>query len=280
MRYEILGPLRVKTDDGTTAIAARKSEMILTTLLARYDQVVSVGQLVDEIWGEDIPRRATAGLHVHISQLRKLLKRGGRAAAPILTQSPGYLLELGNDEFDLLDFQRLSQEGREHHRAGDHHQAVEQLQAALALWRGKVPDFADPGPIIGGFLSWLSECRMESIDAFVSSTMNLNGHAEMIGFLYAMIAEYPLHESFYQQLMVALYRSDRRADALRVYNEARATLRGELGLDPNPALRMLQARILNGDTEATDPTAAPSLHARRVRTHTFSRHGMTVRRVV
>ncbi len=280
MRYEILGPLRVKTDDGTTSIAARKSEMILATLLARSGQVVSVGQLVDEIWGEDIPRRATAGLHVHVSQLRKLLKKGGRTTAPIITQSPGYLLELGTDEFDLLEFQRLTREGKNFQRAGDHHQAVDQLQAALSLWRGKAPDFCDPGPIIGGFIAWLSECRLESIDALVTSTLKLNGHAEMIGFLYSMIAEQPLHESFYQQLMVALYRSGRRADALRVYNDARATLRGELGLDPGPSLRTLQARILNGDANAADSAATLPLHTRRARLSTFPRRGMASRRVV
>ncbi|MFG7940485.1 AfsR/SARP family transcriptional regulator [Streptomyces cacaoi] len=259
MRYEVLGPLRVQTDDGATSIAARKSEMILATLLARYGQVVSVSQLVDELWGEDVPRHATAGLHVHVSQLRKFLRKGGRTTTPILTRSPGYLLELGDDEFDLLDFQRLTREGKAFQRAGDHHRAVDRLQAALSLWRGKAPDFADPGPIIGGFVAWLSECRLESIDALVESTLRLGGHSEMIGFLYSMIVEQPLHESFYQQLMVALYRSGRRADALRVYNDARTTLRGELGLDPGPSLRILQARILHEDANATDlPLTSPA----------------------
>lgn len=244
MRYEVLGPLRFVTEAGAFSVGARKSEMVLATLLARFGQVVSVGQLVDEIWGESAPRRAAAALHVHVSQLRKLLKRDDNSHSPIVTRSPGYLLGLGSDELDLLDFQRLVRAGKAHQRSGDHQQAADSLRAALDLWRGPALDVAPTGPIISGFLAWLAENRLECIDALVESTLVLGAYSEVIGFLYAMIAEQPLHEMFYQQLMVALYRSGRRADALVVYQNARQVLRVELGLEPCLPLRDLQAAIL------------------------------------
>jgi DNA-binding SARP family transcriptional activator len=236
--------LRVVTDNGAFSIGARKSETVLLTLLARFNQVVSVGQLVDEIWGVSAPRRANAALHVHVSQLRKLLRRGKSTESPIVTRSPGYVLDLGPDELDLLDFQKLLRSGKTHQRAGEHEEAVDDLKAALDLWRGPALGAPVTGPIISGFSAWLAENRLECIDALVESTLALGNYSDVIGFLYTMIAEQPLHEMFYHQLMIALHRSGRRADALRVYQTARGVLRGELGLEPCQSLRNLHAAIL------------------------------------
>lgn len=249
MRYEILGPLRVVDEGGSSFISARKMEILLAVLLIRSDQVVATDQLMAEIWGDQIPRRAAAGLHVYISQLRKFLCRPYRPGSPIVTRPPGYLLRLGSDEFDLTVFRRLVATGRTMVREGRHEEASVCFERALALWRGPTLDDLRIGPIVEGFMAWLAEIRMECVGMLVDSQLELGRHREIVGNLFSLTAEYPLREGFYRQLMLALYRSDRQADALKVYQAARKTLSEELGLEPCRVLRDLQRAILVADTQ-------------------------------
>ncbi|POM22533.1 Transcriptional regulatory protein EmbR [Actinomadura rubteroloni] len=255
MRYEILGPLRVVDGDDVLTISAHKMEVLLATLLIRSGQVVSLDQLITEIWNHDPPKRATAALYVYISQLRKLLSGGGRATSPIRTRTPGYQLCPGGDELDLEQFQDLVNAGRQATRAGRHEQAVAAYREALGLWRGPVLSELRDGPIVTGFVSWLEEVRLECSEKLVESSLALGWHREVIGFLYAQVTEHPLHEAFYRQLMQALYRSERRADALNVYQLARTTLREQLGLEPGRALRETQQSILVADERLDVRTA-------------------------
>jgi DNA-binding SARP family transcriptional activator len=247
VKYEILGPLRVTDGDNTAFISARKIEVLLAVLLIRADRVVPAGGLIAEIWGGHAPRRATAGLQVYISQLRKFLWRPGRDEGPIVTRPPGYLLSLGPDELDLHTFQRLADLGRTYSREGRHEEAGECFQKALALHRGPLLDDVRHGPIVEGFATWLVEARLECIEMLVESQLQLGRHRELVARLYTLTAEYPMREVFYRQLMLALYRSERQADALRVYQMARRTLREELGLEPCSAVQNLQRAILAGD---------------------------------
>ncbi len=250
MRYEILGPLRVVDADGSgSTIGAQKVEFLLALLLVRADQVVALDQIIAEIWGENVPRRATAGIHVYVSQLRKFLSRPSRPGSPIVTRPPGYVLCLGSDELDFHSFQRLAGLGRDHAREGRPEEAAACFHSALALWRGPVLSDPPGSPIVGGFVTWLTEARLECIETLVDAQLQLGRHRECVGRLYSLANEYPLRETFYRQLMLALYRSERQADALNVYQSARKILNNELGLEPCRALQDLQRAILAADVQ-------------------------------
>ncbi|WP_416972974.1 AfsR/SARP family transcriptional regulator [Streptomyces sp. 4F14] len=252
MRYEILGPLRIVDGNKYATINARKVEIVLSVLLIRADQVVSLEQLMLEVWGEDLPRRATAGLHVYISQLRKLLRARCSGDSHVETRAPGYVLRKGHDEIDAHLFPQLVDTGRSLLREKRLDRAAEQFEAALDLWRGPALGHggsgpAANGPIIDGFSTWLAEVRLECQEMLAECRLQLGRHREAVGTLYALIAENPMRESFYRQLMLALYRSERQADALKVYQSVRKTLNDEMGLEPGRPLQDLQRAILAGD---------------------------------
>lgn len=262
MRYEILGPLRVVDDNGSSSISARKIEILLAVLLIRADRVVTTDELIAEIWGEQVPRRATACLQVYISQLRKFLSRPGRPGSPIVTRLPGYLLRMGSDESDLHSFQHLASTGRTFLRQGRHAEASECFKRALGLWRGSALSDFSGGPIIVGYATWLAESRVECIEMLTDSQLELGLHRELVGRLYSLTAEYPLREAFYRRLMLALYRSECQADALEVYQLARKTLDDELGLEPCLALRDLQRAILRADAHLDLPPKVTMVSAK------------------
>jgi SARP family transcriptional regulator, regulator of embCAB operon len=250
VRYELLGPLRVVGDEGGRAsIGAQKIETLLAVLLIRSNQVVTTEQLITEIWGDQAPRRAIAGVHVYVSQLRKFLGRCGDGSVPLVTVAPGYVLRGDTAELDYQEFLRLAGQGREHAREGRHEQAVATLEVALSLWRGPVLGDQYHGPIVEGFVTWQTETRLECTETLVDAQLELGRHRELVGRLYALTAEHPLREAFTRQLMLALYRSGRQADALKAYRSARQTIHDELGLEPCRALQELQRGILTADYE-------------------------------
>ncbi len=256
MRYEIMGPLRVMDGEDESTIKARKVEILLTVLLVRANQVVAGDQLIREIWGEVPPRRATAALHVYVSQVRKFLKRPGRQDGPVLTKPPGYMLSLGSDELDLRGFDRLVTDGRECFRARNFEAAARSFESALALCRGPMADSGCRGPILEGFHTWFDEARLECVEMLMDARLALGRHRELISDLYRLGTEHPLRETFHRQLMVALHRSDRQADALQVYQRARRALNDELGLEPGRALQEMRQAILAADHRPTLPDHA------------------------
>lgn len=246
MRYEILGPIRVTSASGSWSLGARKVEIVLAALLIRADRVVAANELMTELWGEQLPRRAAAGVHVYISDLRKFLGGPAKPDCPVITRAPGYLLAMGSDELDCHLFLRLVNKGRGYARELRDSEASACFEEGLALWRGPVISDLGHGPIISGFMTWLAEERLECMEMLMDSKLRLGCHRELVGQLYSLVAECPLHEAFYRQLMLALYRSDRQADALAVYRSARRVLRDELGLEPCHALQHVQRAILGG----------------------------------
>jgi len=258
VRYEVLGPLQVVEDGNVSSMKAPKAEQLLTTLLIRSNQVVTIDQIIRELWGEQIPKHALAGLYVYVSQLRKFLSAAGHKGNPIVTHSSGYLLRLELDELDFHDFRGLVDAGRAHVKEQSHERAVAVFESALSLWRGPILAAPENGPIGYGFLAWMTEARLECIEMLMECHLLLSHHRELIGRLYSLIAEHPVREVFYCQLMLALYRSDRQADALTVYQQARRTLQSELGLEPCRALQDIQHAILTADDQLNGRvTAAP-----------------------
>jgi DNA-binding SARP family transcriptional activator len=259
VHYRILGTLELATHDGdVVTVNSQKVRTVLATLLIHANQVVSLQRLIDELWGEHPPKQATAGLHVYVSQLRKLLVAAdarARPAQPVITRAPGYLIQVGPDQLDLHVFQRLVQQGRLHQRAGRHDKASTAFSDALALWRGPILSDLHTGPLADAFVNWLEELRLECTEMFVESGLMLGRHRELIGFLRRLVADHPFREVFYQQLMLALYRCDRRAEALAVYQTAENTITAELGLDPCRALQELHHAILSTDDRLIDRPA-------------------------
>ncbi|MFI6157934.1 BTAD domain-containing putative transcriptional regulator [Kitasatospora sp. NPDC051170] len=243
MKYRVLGPLGVLDGDTAVTIGARKMEIALAALLLRANQIVSTRQLITEIWDESPPPRARSAVHVYISQLRKLLARPGQDN-PIVTRPSGYLLLVRPGELDSRVFEGLVRQGRELMADRQREAACAVLDEALALWTGPVLDQLLNGPIVRGFVPPMEELHLECIEMRVEASLQLGRHREVVSSLYGLIADHPLHEVFYSQLMRALCSSDRRGDALRVYRTAWEVLDRELGLEPGPKLRELQRAVL------------------------------------
>jgi SARP family transcriptional regulator, regulator of embCAB operon len=256
VRYELLGPLRVVDGNSVTSVRAQKAEILLAALLARPNQVVTGDQLMHEMWGDQPPRRATAGLHVYVSELRKFLKRAGWAESPIVTHPLGYLLHVDAGELDYRCFLDRTDAGRVSLREQRYAEAARHLEHGLDLWHGRVLGGVGEGPILHSFATWLAEVQMDATQMLMDAQLQMGRHRELVGVLYGLTSENPLCEGFYRQLMLALYRSQRRGDALKVYQLARKTLRDELGLEPDLALQELHQAILLADDRRLEVSAA------------------------
>jgi DNA-binding SARP family transcriptional activator len=250
MRYEILGPLRIVSGSQKFELRSHKMQVLLATLLVRYDQVVPATRLLGELWTEDLPRRADASLHVYISQLRKFISGTEKAQSNILTKSPGYMLSIGTAEFDFENFHELLTKGRELFGDGHPQEAAAVLSEAIELHRGPILGGLSCGPTVNNFATMVEESRLECLEILIEANFTLGHHRKMIGLLYSLTAEHPLREVFYELLMTALHRCGRSADALRAYHRARTLIVEELGVDPGRPLRELyQAVLIDGANE-------------------------------
>ncbi|MFC9945723.1 AfsR/SARP family transcriptional regulator [Streptomyces pratensis] len=248
MRYELLGPLRVRHAQECFSLSAAKRELTLAALLLGSGQVVTKEQLIAELWGGRPPRRAMAAVHVYISQLRKFLAEAGAGEHQVIETKPaGYVLRRNGAGYDADEFTAAVRDGRTHQEAGRHEAALEVFERALSLVRGPVLDGLAEGPMLSSFAAWVEEERLECLELSVEARTALGRHREVIGLLHSLTGQYPLRESFYRQLMLVLYRSERQAEALQVYRSARRVLRSELGLEPHRSLRQLHQAILSSD---------------------------------
>lgn len=247
IKYSILGPIRIANGERSSFISARKVELLLITLLSRANHVMTVDRLTSEIWGEKAPQRATSALYVYMSQLRKFLDQLDQSRKHILTDPQGYLIVLGQDELDASSFLSWVDLGREYARNQQYELASSAFDEALSEWRGSITWDAHSGPIVRSFVTYLTETRLECIEMLLEAQLRLGHHRQIIGRLYPLTVEYPLREGFYQQLMLALYRCNRQADALNVYQSAQQILKEELGVDPCRSLRQIHRGILMAD---------------------------------
>ena len=228
MRYGVLGPLQVSDDERPIEIAGSKQRALLAMLLVHANEVVSTDRLIDALWGETPPESAGNGLQVYISNLRKLLGR-----QRLQTRPPGYVLEVADGELDLDRFRRLAAEGKFHD--------------ALSLWRGRpLADFAFER-FAQTEIARLEEERLACLEARIDADLGAGRHGALVGELEALVGEHPLRERPRGQLMLALYRSERQAEALAAYQSARSALVEELGIEPSHQLRELHQAILRQD---------------------------------
>ncbi|MCD0451641.1 AfsR/SARP family transcriptional regulator [Actinocorallia sp. API 0066] len=245
MEFQLLGPLRLAGTQPRT-ISAPKVEALLATLLIRANQPVSTDELIDELWPDAPPRRARAALHVYISQLRRNVLTGD--GARIHTHAQRYLLTVEESEVDAHHLQQLHGEGTAALR-DDPERALAALTGAAALFRGPVLAGVPQGLIVGTFARWAEEIRLECLEGIAQCSLRTGRHRELIRDLSRWVEEHPLNETFREQLMLALHRSGRRAEALEVFQSARRVLRDELGLDPRHTMRRLQSAIIEADPE-------------------------------
>lgn len=247
-RYQVLGRLGVSVGGADRTPAPPKMRRLLALLLVRSGETVPAEQIVAELWGAEPPRRVTASLHVYVSQLRKLLSTPGDPS-PIVTSSPGYLLQVPDGRLDVREFERLYGHGRSRFSMGDFTAASAMLGEALLMWRGRVLEGISGSLEIDSFVAVEEEKRLNCLETRIECDLVLGRHHELVEELNGLVVQHPLREPFYRQLMTALYCAGRQGDALSVYRSARQVIRDELGVEPGRPLRVAQEAILTEDAE-------------------------------
>ena len=262
MEFQILGPLEVRGDTAPVALGAAKQRTLLAILLVHANEIVATDRLIEELWPEP-PKTAANALQVNIGKLRRALDPGRSPGSPgelLITRAPGYILRVEPDELDADRFERLLREGRSARQANDPETVAATLRRALDLWRGPaLVDFAYD-PFAQAEIARLEELRMDAVEERIEADLELGHAGELVSELESLIRDNPLRERLRGQLMLALYRSGRQADALEVYRQTGQTLRDELGLAPGRDLQRLQTAILRQEP-TLDPSVEPSVRA-------------------
>lgn len=243
LEFRVLGPLEVVSDDGPIQLGGPKQRATLAILLLNANRVVSVERLADDLYAGETPVTAVNQVQRQISALRKVL---GSSSA-IETRSPGYVIRLDPDQFDLGRFERLTRDAAAALNEGETERAAELLRQALDLWRGVPLADMTHEAFARGAIERLEEIRLAALEQRIEAELALGRHREVVGELEQLVLEHPLRESLRAQLMVALYRSGRQPEALDVCRKCRRMLVEEFGLEPTAALRDLERAILKQD---------------------------------
>jgi DNA-binding SARP family transcriptional activator len=248
LEFCILGPLDVLGDGRALPLGGKRLRALLAVLLLQPRQVVPTDQLLHDLWGDEPPRTASTSLHNLVSQLRRVL-----GPDVLVTRAPGYLLSVESEQIDSYRFERAVRDARRLPPA----ERREQLERALRLWRG--PPLADFGfeDFAQAEIRRLDELRLVALGERIEADLELARHEDVTAELEALVREHPLRETFRRQLMLALYRSGRQAEALDVYQDARARFVDELGIEPGPELRNLQGEILRHEVKLGSPVQGP-----------------------
>jgi DNA-binding SARP family transcriptional activator len=244
VEFRVLGPLEVRRDGEVLELRGSKRRAVLAILILHLNEVVRTDRLIDEVWGNDPPANASAAVQSHISRLRKDL-----GTDLLITKPWGYVLRAEPGTVDLVRFERLVAEAKP--LAAE--ERVRLLTRALELWRG--PPLADLARESGlaQEVARLEELRVAALEQRIDAELELGRHDELIAELEALVAEHPLRERLRGQLILALYRADRQAEALETYRETRRVLVEELGIEPGPLLRELERAVLRQDPVLVSP---------------------------
>ncbi len=257
MWFRILGPLEVLGGKGWTGLGSAKLRALLATLLINSNEVVAVDQLSEELWGERAPRAATNLIQQYVMRLRRRLHdQPGRR---LVTRSPGYqLLVADAEELDAQWFAHLLATGLGALQAGAPARAAALLDDALGLWRGRALVDVPPTPAVEAEAARLEEQRLAALEARIDADLACGRHAALIPELRKLVLDQPLRERLWGQLILALYRSGRQADALAAYRQIHRLLDAELSVAPCAALRQLYQQILSADRAMDGPAPPPA----------------------
>jgi WD40 repeat protein/DNA-binding SARP family transcriptional activator len=249
MDFHILGPLEVVDENRVVSVSGSKQQALLALLLVHANETLSADQLIEELRGETPPATANKTLQVHVSRLRKALADGNGTDEILRTRAHGYQLTVDPERVDAHRFEQLVADGRRELAAGQHAQAARTLERALAMWRGAPLGDLAYEPFAAREAERLAELRIGAIEELLDAKLALGRHAEVVAEVDSLIAEHPYRERLRAQKMLALYRSDRQADALQVYQDARVRLVTDLGIEPGERLRRLEQAVLAQDPE-------------------------------
>src|SRR4051812_2539939 len=253
--FRILGPLEVLDQGRAVPLGGARQRALLAVLLLHANETVSTDRLIEDVWGGGSAATAAKTVQVHVSRLRKALPGGGEV---LVTRERGYQLQLDPERVDANRFERLFGEARAEQAAGRPDGAAARLEEGLGLWRGEpLADLAYE-PFAQAETARLTDLRAGAQELQIEAKLALGGHAEVIAPLEALIEEHPFRENLRAQLMLALYRSDRQAEALQAYQDARRRLVEELGIEPGEHLRELERAVLAQDASLTLPVVEPS----------------------
>ncbi|MEU3256176.1 BTAD domain-containing putative transcriptional regulator [Streptomyces sp. NPDC006997] len=264
VRFAVLGPIRAWHGAQEIDLGSPQQRVVLTTLLLRRGRPVTVGELVDAVWGERPPSAAISVLRTYVSRLRKTLEPGGDGDGHprvIVSVADGYLADVPDDALDLGLFERRVAEATRLRTAGEESAAADLLHTALADWQG-TPLAGLPGPLAESERARLAERRLAALEMRLDLDIQLGRHRDVIAELTALTGDHPLREQLSRLLMLALYRSGRQAEALTAYRATRRILVSELGIEPCAPLRQLHDRILAADA-SLDPAPHPAPSPRR-----------------
>jgi DNA-binding SARP family transcriptional activator len=255
MRFLILGPLEVWGEQGAVALSGSKLRGVLAVLLLHANKPVSAERLALALWGQDAPGGSTKTVQVHVSRLRRALGDTGLIA----TTAAGYCLRVGPDELDVTRFERLVEDGQSALAGGQPENAAALLREALSLWRG--PALADLAfePFAAAEITRLEEQHLAALETRIEADLAAGRHADLVGELRRLVALNPTRERLAAQLMLALYRCGRQTDALEIYQDTRAALIADVGVEPGPRLRELQEAILRHDVALAPRGDVPDL---------------------
>lgn len=253
MRFRVLGSLEAEADGVVLRLGTPFQHKLFAALLLDAGRVVPLARLMDVLWDDEPPATGAKQVRNAVSRLRTLLAVVG-ARGLISTDGSGYRLALVNDEFDAREFQSAAASARRAAAAGRTGEAARLLRYALNLWRGPFLAGMSGRLIESAAASW-NESRLAAAEAYYDHQLAMSQHAEVVCELAALVAEHPLREKPVGQLMLALYRCGRQADALAWYGRTRTLLADELGLDPGGALQRLHQQILADDPALSAPVA-------------------------
>jgi len=248
LEFRLLGPFEATAESRALALGGPRQRALLALLLLRVNEVVSRDRLIEDLWRDQAPETAANALAALIARIRRALP-----ADVVVTKAGGYEARIERDAIDIHRFERISKEGSDALAHGDPALAAERLDSALSLWRG--PPLADftYEPFAEPTILRLEELRLAALENRIDADLALGRHADVVGEIQSLLSDHPLRERLRGQLMLALYRSGRQADALEVYREGRRILLDELGIDPSPALQELEKAVLNQDASVLAP---------------------------
>jgi DNA-binding SARP family transcriptional activator/tetratricopeptide (TPR) repeat protein len=249
VKFGLLGPLEVVDGDRPVPIPSAKHRMLLAGLLLRPGQLVTVDELAEIIWGDTMPAGPRKVIQTYVGRLRKLLG-GGEL---IQSRPGGYVIVVGPGDVDVGRFELLLERARDAAGREDRHTESAMLRRALALWRGEPLADVPSEKLHRDVVARLAEQRLDALFRRVEADLGVGRHGELVAELQILAERHPLREQFWAQLMTALYRCGRQADALQAYHRVSRLLAEELGVDPGPELRALHQAILAGDRALAAP---------------------------
>ncbi|GAA3041291.1 AfsR/SARP family transcriptional regulator [Streptomyces glomeratus] len=259
VQIHVLGPMTVFDEQLEPVVLAPKPRRLLALLAVNADRAVSVNSLMQELWGSNPPRTATATIQTYIGHVRRTLAEALRVSVAevaeeiLVTEGGSYLLSTARVALDITEYERLAAAGSAAVQRGEFVQGSDLLRQAVALWRGPALVNVEAGELLGARIVHLDESKLCAEEQRVYADLQRGAHHTLVPELTELTARHPLHENFHRHLMLALYRSGRRAESLAVMRRLRSRLVEELGLEPSPFLVQMEQDILRGEPSLDGP---------------------------